>query len=117
MVNLRNHNHPRPVIRALQPVRGIATMARHRGVPESSSARMLTGGPGKLCQALGITRKEDHDIDVTLPSSHIQVLDDSYRPNKVVATPRIGITKAMDLPLRFLIAANETKLSDEMAIF
>jgi 3-methyladenine DNA glycosylase Mpg len=55
------------------------------------------------CQALGITREEDHNIDVTLRSSHIQVLDDGNRPGKIVATPRIGITKGVDLPLQFLV--------------
>ena len=91
------------LVRAVQPVSGLATMARNRGLPESSPVRLLTGGPGKLCQAFGITREEDHNIDVTLQSSHIQVLDDGSHPGEIVATPRIGITKAAELPLRFLI--------------
>ena len=91
------------LIRALEPVTGIATMAKLRGLPETSSGRRLTGGPGRVCQALGITREADHNIDVTRMSASIHVLDDGFRPKEVLATPRIGITKAADLPLRFVM--------------
>jgi DNA-3-methyladenine glycosylase len=93
------------LIRALQPLQGVATMAKLRGLPETSSARQLTGGPGRLCQALNIKRATDHDIDVTKSSSSIQVMNDGYRANQVQVTPRIGLSKAIDLPLRFVFPA------------
>lgn len=89
------------LIRALDPLEGIDTMAKLRGLPVSASAQALTGGPGRLCQALGITRK-DHEIDVTRASSVVQILDDGYRPDDIRVTKRVGIRKAVDLPLRFL---------------
>jgi DNA-3-methyladenine glycosylase len=91
------------LIRALDPIEGTGTMAKLRGVPRGSSAKVLTGGPGKLCQALGITRATHHGIDVTLRGSILQILDDGYRPAMVDVTPRIGIRKAADLPLRFVV--------------
>jgi len=90
------------LVRALKPLTGIATMAKLRGLSEASSARELTGGPGRVCQALNITRARDHDMDVTHLASSIHVLDDGFRPADVQVTPRIGITKAADLPLRFV---------------
>jgi DNA-3-methyladenine glycosylase len=90
------------LIRALEPLKGIATMAKLRRLPETSSAKQLTGGPGRVCQALNITRTADHDMDVTRLSSSIHVLDDAFRPGEVLMTPRIGISKAADLPLRFV---------------
>jgi DNA-3-methyladenine glycosylase len=97
------------LIRALQPLEGIATMAKLRGLPTTSSARQLTGGPGRVCQALNIKRASDHDIDVTLASSSIQVMDDGDPPGKVLVTPRIGISKAVDLPLRFVIESDKRR--------
>jgi DNA-3-methyladenine glycosylase len=97
------------LIRALEPVAGIVTMTKLRGLPETSSAQRLTGGPGKVCQALNITRAADHDIDVTHLSSPIHVLDDGFRPHEVLTTPRIGITKAAALLLRFVAVEAATK--------
>jgi DNA-3-methyladenine glycosylase len=94
------------LIRALQPLQGIAAMAKLRGLPEAASAKQLTGGPGRLCQALNIKRATDHDIDVTRASSAIRVMDDGYRSLDVQVTPRIGLSKAIDLPLRFVISNN-----------
>lgn len=91
------------LLRALEPLAGIATMARLRGVPETASAKVLTGGPGRLCQALGITRATHHNLDVTSRRSPIQVFDDGHHPAAVDVTPRIGIRKAADLPLRFVV--------------
>lgn len=91
------------LIRALDPIEGIATMARLRDLPEASSAKLLTGGPGRLCQALGIKRATHHGIDVTRLKSILQIVDDGYRPERIDATPRIGIRKAADRPLRFIV--------------
>src|SRR5580704_15618220 len=95
------------LIRALDPIEGMATMARLRGLPITASAKMLTGGPGRLCQALGITRGAHHDLDVTRARSVIQILDDGFRPKTVETTPRIGITKAVDQPLRFVMSGHD----------
>lgn len=90
------------LVRALVPVEGIATMAKLRKLPVNSPAKALAGGPGKLCQALGITRALHHNLDVTRRDSVIQVIDDGCLPETIEVTPRIGIRKAVDLPLRFL---------------
>ena len=91
------------LIRALEPVAGIQTMARLRGVPATSKATLLTGGPGKLCQALAITRANCNSLDVTAPTSPLQVLDDGFTPKRIETTPRIGISKAQNRLLRFLV--------------
>jgi DNA-3-methyladenine glycosylase len=91
------------LIRALQPVAGLATMAHLRGFLGPVKPKLLCSGPGRLCQALGITLAEN-GLDVTLAKSPLRVLDDGVRPTAILATPRIGITKAADLPLRFLMA-------------
>jgi DNA-3-methyladenine glycosylase len=91
------------LIRALEPIEGIEIMAKLRGLPNSSSARQLTGGPGRLSQAFHITRSRDQDVDVTRLSSPIQVMDDGHGSGKVVVTARIGLSKAVDLPLRFVV--------------
>lgn len=90
------------LIRALEPVAGKSTMARLRGVPATSNAKLLTGGPGKLCQALAITRANVNGLDVTVPGSPLQVLDDGFTPKGIEITARIGISKAQDRPLRFV---------------
>jgi DNA-3-methyladenine glycosylase len=94
------------LFRAMDPLEGIKTMARLRGVPEASSASRISGGPGRLCQALGITRELLNGVDLTRRGSPLQVVDDGYHVLRVDITPRIGIQKAADLPLRFLIASD-----------
>lgn len=91
------------LIRALDPLEGMETMAKLRDVPHGSSAKVLTGGPGRLSKALGITRATHHDVDVTRRGSIVQILDDGFRPETIDVTPRIGIRKAADLPLRFVV--------------
>ena len=90
------------LVRALEPVAGVSTMARLRGVRASSNAKLLTGGPGKLCQALAITRATVNGLDVTAPESPLRVADDGFVPQRIETTARIGISKAQDRPLRFL---------------
>jgi DNA-3-methyladenine glycosylase len=94
------------LIRAIAPIDGIETMAHLRRVSPNAKPKLLTGGPGRLCQALDITRKNSNDLDVTSPDSPIQIADDGHHPTAIQTTPRIGISKAADRPLRFLI--NET---------
>jgi DNA-3-methyladenine glycosylase len=94
------------LIRALEPVEGLATMARLRKLPANAKPQLLTSGPGRLCQALGITRAGHNGIDVTKATSELQFRDDGYRPEEILATPRIGISKAVERPHRFVIAGN-----------
>jgi DNA-3-methyladenine glycosylase len=95
------------LIRALEPLAGLDTMARLRGLPSAAKPRLLTSGPGRLCEALAITRAGQNGLDVTAADSELQIRDDGSRPGKILATPRIGIRKAAERPHRFVIAGNE----------
>jgi DNA-3-methyladenine glycosylase len=99
------------LIRALEPVAGMNDMARARGIKELhgssiSNLRNLLSGPGRLCQALGITRPRDNGKDMVSPKSDLQVLQDGFTPAAIAVTPRIGITKSADMPLRYVIKGN-----------
>ena len=89
------------LLRALEPVEGIEAMRRRRGRTED---RELCSGPGKLCQALGITR----GLDGRMMADSAVVVEPAVvaLPFDVESTPRIGITKAADWPLRFLVRGN-----------
>jgi DNA-3-methyladenine glycosylase len=97
------------LFRALEPVTGIAEMARARGVSVNgaSDLRKLTSGPGRLAEAFGITRERDNGKDLTSMRSDLFIADDGYTVRRILTTPRIGITKAAALPLRYLIAGNQ----------
>jgi DNA-3-methyladenine glycosylase len=84
------------LLRALEPVAGLDTMRHRRG---GVSDRELCSGPGKLCQALGISRELDGQKMAR--SSVIVRRPDQLDEMRIAATPRIGITKAADWPLRF----------------
>lgn len=86
------------LLRALQPLEGIAVMRRRRGVgPE----RLLCCGPGRLCQALGLTGALD---GLPMRDARASILvGESIPASEVMCTPRIGITRAADWPLRFLV--------------
>jgi len=99
------------LIRALEPVSGLREMAKARGMADLDltsvrDLRKLASGPGKLCEALGITRPRDNDKDMLSPKSDLQVMSDGFRVQQVAVTQRIGITKAAELPLRYVIAGN-----------
>jgi DNA-3-methyladenine glycosylase len=94
------------LFRALEPVAGLDTMARLRHLPASASPRLLTSGPGRLCQALDITRAAHNGLDVTSRTSPLQILDDGFEPDLIRSTTRIGISKAIEHPLRFVIEGN-----------
>jgi DNA-3-methyladenine glycosylase len=95
------------LFRALEPVSGLTEMTRLRGLPDGASPRLLTSGPGRLCQALGIVRDGINGIDLTSSRSVLRIVDDGYAPESVTVTPRIGISKASERPLRFLISGNK----------
>jgi DNA-3-methyladenine glycosylase len=97
------------LVRALEPVAGIEQMARARDLADVDlhsprNLRLLASGPGKLCEALGITRERDNDKDMVSPRSDLQVMDDHYKVGKIAVTPRVGITKSAEMPLRYVIA-------------
>lgn len=82
------------LIRALEPIVGLELMRARRGVED---VRNLCSGPGKLCAALGITRAHD---GMALDRPPFEVTAAPGRA-KVVVGPRIGITRAVDVPWRF----------------
>jgi DNA-3-methyladenine glycosylase len=90
------------LIRALQPIAGIDLMQRRR--PAARKPEQLANGPGKLTLAMAITRRHN-GADVTRGPL---VVREAANPDhfEILTTPRIGITKCVDLPLRFLIAGN-----------
>src|SRR5579862_1671052 len=96
------------LFRAVEPLIGIAEMAKARGLvlrgPQDWPK--LTSGPGRLSEAFGITRARDNGCDLTSPDSKLWIGDDGYRPRNIDVTPRIGITKAAAHPLRYLIGGN-----------
>ena len=95
------------LIRALEPVSGLEAMARLRGLPDSAQPRLLASGPGRLCQAFAIRRADHNGMDLTKSTSELQVRDDGFVPGHIVASPRVGIRKAAEMPLRFSIAENQ----------
>ena len=97
------------LFRAVEPLAGMDQMARSRNVSINSTRdlRKLTSGPGRLAEAFCITRERDNGKDLTSARSDLFIANDGYRVGRILATPRIGITKAAGLPLRYLIAGNE----------
>jgi DNA-3-methyladenine glycosylase len=82
------------LIRALEPTHGVEAMRSRRGV---AAERALCSGPGKLCQALGVTREHDGRPLDEPPFELLQ--RDTIPP--ITTGPRIGITRAADLPWRY----------------
>jgi DNA-3-methyladenine glycosylase len=87
------------LIRALEPVAGIAVMRERR---HTDNDYLLCSGPGKLCQALGVTRALNGQ---PLSGFPFELLPGPGGLD-VVAGPRIGISKAMDVPWRFGLAGS-----------
>jgi DNA-3-methyladenine glycosylase len=87
------------LIRALAPTRGLDVMAARRGL---SDPRRLASGPGRLCQALGLTG--DHN-GAPLDEPPFEVLAREGAA-EVMTGPRIGISKAVELPWRFGLAGS-----------
>lgn len=89
------------LLRGVAPLEGLEIMRERRGRdPRGGSDRSLADGPGKLCEALGITRALDR---MPMPGSEVVVVEDArVLEHELRITPRIGITKAAELPLRFV---------------
>jgi DNA-3-methyladenine glycosylase len=94
------------LFRALEPINGIEEMFALRGIPAGSDLRRLTSGPGRLAAAFGITRERDNGKDLTNAKSDLYIADDGSPPPEVLITKRIGIKKAVDMPLRYIVAGN-----------
>jgi DNA-3-methyladenine glycosylase len=96
------------LFRALEPISGIEEMAEARDITldDATDLRRLTSGPGRLAEAFGITPERDNEKDLTSRKSDLFIGDDGFRPQRIEVTPRIGITKAAEHPLRFFIAGS-----------
>lgn len=100
------------LFRALEPIAGVQEMSRYRHIelspePRLTQLRSLTSGPGRLAQALAISRTRDNGKDMTDPElSDLWMADDEWVPQGIAVTPRVGITKAKDEPLRYVISGN-----------
>ena len=87
------------LVRALEPTHDLETMRERRGLDDP---RLLCSGPGRLCQALGVTREHDgHALD--RPPFELLAAEG---PVEVVSGPRIGITRAVELPWRYAEAGS-----------
>jgi DNA-3-methyladenine glycosylase len=82
------------LIRALEPTTGLPRMRRRRGL---SDLRLLCAGPGRVCEALGITSAHN-GLPLDAPPFALFAGADAV---DVVAGPRIGLTKAVDKPWRY----------------
>jgi DNA-3-methyladenine glycosylase len=87
------------LVRALEPIRGLEQMAARRGVRD---ARLLCSGPGRLCQALGVTRAHD-GLRLDRPPFELRP---RRRTVELLVGPRIGITKAVDRPWHYGLAGS-----------
>ncbi|HYU47232.1 MAG TPA: DNA-3-methyladenine glycosylase [Terriglobales bacterium] len=96
------------LFRALEPMAGIEEMAKARGihVRRDSDLKKVSSGPGRMSEALSITRERDNGKSLVSAKSDLQLVDDGYRVRRVTVTPRIGIVKSPKQPLRYFIAGN-----------
>jgi DNA-3-methyladenine glycosylase len=102
------------LFRALEPVAGIEKMAEARGVEltkqsdleKISILKKISSGPGRMSDALGVTRDRDNGKSFFSADSDLRIVEDGHRVRRIVVTPRIGIVKSTEDPLRYLIAGN-----------
>jgi DNA-3-methyladenine glycosylase len=87
------------LLRALEPTHGLDAMRMRRGLEEQ---RLLCAGPGRLCQALAITRGHD-GLPLDEPPFRLTARSGD---GDVVRGPRVGITKAADLPWRYALSGS-----------
>ena len=84
------------LVRALEPTSGVEEMRARRGVDDD---RLLCSGPGRLCEALAVTRAHD---GLPLDEPPFALLERAFEPD-VVAAPRVGISAAAERPWRYLV--------------
>ncbi|HWC32289.1 MAG TPA: DNA-3-methyladenine glycosylase [Actinomycetota bacterium] len=85
------------LLRAIEPLEGLEWMVERRGVVD---ARLLCAGPGRLCEALGVGLADD---GADLTTGEGLWLARGVPASAVVATPRVGIRRAADVPWRFVV--------------
>jgi DNA-3-methyladenine glycosylase len=83
-------------------------MAEARGieVAKEIDLKKISSGPGRLAEAMEITRERDNGKSLVSRRSDLRIVDDGYRVRRVTVTPRIGIVKSAEQPLRYFIAGN-----------
>ncbi len=87
------------LLRALEPTRGLDLMRERRGVDDP---RLLCSGPGRLCEALAVTREHD-GLPLDQPPFELRA---ATAPAEIVVGTRIGLTKAADRPWRYGLAGS-----------
>jgi DNA-3-methyladenine glycosylase len=87
------------LLRALEPREGVDVMRARRGVDDP---RLLCSGPGRMCQALGVTREHD-GLRLDRPPFELRARRGEV---EILMGPRIGITKAAELPWRYGLAGS-----------
>jgi DNA-3-methyladenine glycosylase len=87
------------LVRALEPTVGVEQMRLRRGL---DPVRLLCAGPGRLCQALAIAGEHD-GLPLDRPPFELQAAE---RPVEVGRGPRVGITRAAELPWRYALAGS-----------
>lgn len=90
------------LIRALEPIKGVELMQQRR---QQIDIKNLCSGPGKLVQAMGIT-KQLYGHDLTTPPLYLTTDQVQIEPAEIVTTTRVGIKLAAELPLRFYLKNN-----------
>jgi len=102
------------LFRALEPVAGIEQMAKARGIKLAKKSALnnisflkkISSGPGRMSEALEITRERDNGKSLVSARSDLRIADDGYRVRRMMVTPRIGIVKSAERPLRYFIAGS-----------
>jgi len=102
------------LLRAAEPLAGLDAMRRRRGLPETARATALTVGPGRLGQALGLGLEDDGR---TLLTGALTLHPPEAPGARVGSGPRVGITKAADLPYRYFETDEDAKPSAWVSAF
>ena len=102
--------------RRVQAERSSAVRGGHRNsgstIPQEldrktiSLLKKISSGPGRLTEALQITRERDNGESLVSARSDLQIVDDAYRVRRVIVTTRVGIAKSAEQPLRYFIAGD-----------
>ncbi len=100
-ITTNKNNAGAVLIRALEPIKNIKKMIKRRN---TSKVENLTSGPGKICQALGITKK----LNGTKINDKIKIFNyKSFKKEQILTSSRIGIKKDLELPWRFYLKDNK----------
>ena len=83
-----------------------STIAEEPDRKKISLLKKISSGPGRLTEALEITRERDNGKSLVSARSDLQIVDDAYRVRRVIVTTRVGIVKSAEHPLRYFIGGN-----------